>query len=284
MADPHDRAGRTSDVNTDCDRLAAMAPAMALGALDPDDAAFVRSHLAKCPLPHPELRDALAVAAAIGDAVPERAVPSPGLRSRLLAEIHAGSAHEALSDRLMSVATAAPAPVRPGPWRWIAAAGGTLAVAASLALAVQIGENRALDERLAVADVRLAALETQVDAAEAWIDRAVAQGADAFFMDGEGQAQEASFMLVVEDQATGAVLLMSNLPELGEGETYELWVERDGEVVAVGTFQPDDRGLAAMMIDASVAGIRQAMITVEPLGGSDMPSIDGVIMEGELSL
>ena len=159
-----------------------------------------------------------------------------------------------------------------------------MAVAASLALAVQLGENRTLDDRLAAADARLAALATRVDDAEGWIERAVARGADAFFMEGEGQAQEASFMLVVEERAAGAVLLMSGLPLLPEGETYELWVRRDGAVVGVGTFRPDERGLAAVAIDASLSGIRQAMVTIEPVGGSRTPSVDDVIMEGELSL
>ncbi len=130
----------------------------------------------------------------------------------------------------------------------------------------------------------MATIGTELDTAEAWIERAVGTGADAFFMSGEGQAAQASFMLVVEADAAGAVLLMSGLPELEAGRTYELWVERDGAIVAVGTFQPDERGLAAVTIDASLHGIRQAMITVEPEGGSDAPSDGDVIMQGELTL
>ena len=254
-----------------------MAPAMALGALDPADAAFARSHLASCRRPHPELRDALAVAAAIGSAIPDPDLPSPALRERLLAQVHAQAAPDSRPE---------PSPRFRGAdaWRWVAAGAATLAVAASLALAVQLGENRALDGRLAAADARLAVLETQVDDAEAWIERAVARGADAYFMEGEGQAQQASFMLVVEERAAGAVLLMSGLPLLSDGETYELWVQRDGAVVGAGTFRPDERGLAAVTIDASLSGIRQAMVTIEPLGGSTAPSVDDVIMEGELSL
>jgi anti-sigma-K factor RskA len=90
-------------------------------------------------------------------------------------------------------------------------------------------------------------------------------------------------MLVVEDGATGAVLLMSGLPPLEDDETYELWVERDGQIVGVGTFSPDASGIAAMTIDASLDGIRQAMITIEPAGGSVQPDADDVIMQGELS-
>jgi hypothetical protein len=129
----------------------------------------------------------------------------------------------------------------------------------------------------------LATLSTDLDQARTWIQRAVAGGATAYFMDGQGEGALASFMLVVEDGATGAVLLMSGLPPLEDDETYELWVERDGQIVGVGTFSPDASGIAAMTIDASLDGIRQAMITIEPAGGSVQPDADDVIMQGELS-
>jgi len=68
----------------DCARLATLAPAAGLGALDPDEAALLRAHLGECARPHPELRDAVALAAVVGDARPEEDAPSPQLRTRLL--------------------------------------------------------------------------------------------------------------------------------------------------------------------------------------------------------
>jgi hypothetical protein len=262
--------------NDDCVRLAALAPAAALGALDPDEAAFLRAHLTACPRPHPELRDAVELASAIGGAWPEQDVPSAQLRARLLTA--ARSEASALANPRGRHAS------RRTWWRPVAAGATTLAIAASLALAVQVGENGALRDQLAEARSQLATIGTDLDTAEAWIERAVTTGADAFFMSGTGQGAEASFMLVVEADAAGAVLLMSGLPDLAPGQTYELWVERDGAVVGVGTFEPDERGLAAVTIDASLGGIRQAMITIEPDGGSDTPTQGDVIMQGDLTL
>jgi hypothetical protein len=276
-ADPLRGTVRTPDVNNDdCARLAALASAAALGALDPEEADFVRAHLAACPHRHPELRDAVGLAAALGGAWPEEDAPSPQLRSRLLAAARSEASGPA-------AAREEPAPPRTW-WRPMAVGASALAIAASIALAVQVGENGALRDQLAGAEARIAAIGTELDTAEAWIERAVATGADAFFMSGEGEAAQASFMLVVEADAAGAVLLMSGLPELEAGRTYELWVERDGAIVGVGTFEPDERGLAAVTIDASLHGIRQAMITIEPAGGSDAPSDGDVIMQGELTL
>jgi hypothetical protein len=77
-------------VNTDdCDRLASLAPGLGLGALDADEAAFARAHVAACHRPHPEVRDAIALAAAIGSALSPPDRPSPGLRDRILAAARA---------------------------------------------------------------------------------------------------------------------------------------------------------------------------------------------------
>jgi hypothetical protein len=259
--------------NHDCARVARLAPGWSLGALDPDESAELVGHLAVCGRDHPELREALALAAAVGSAMPDEQVPSPALRARLLSEA-----------ARPSIVPVRPRPSGSGPWRSVAAAAGVLAMAASLVVAVQVGENRALRDRVDELESRLTAVVTDLDRARAWVDRAVARGSTAYFMDGEGDGRQASFMLVVEPDASGAVLLMSGLPALTASEAYELWVERDGEIVGIGTFRPDDGGLAAVTIDASLTGIRHAMVTVEPDGDSTAPGRGEVIMQGELSL
>jgi hypothetical protein len=265
--------------NDDCDRTAALAPALPLGALDPEENAFVRAHLASCSRPHPELRESLALAAVLGSAMPDEDLPSPALRQRLLDSVRA----DARPEGSPASAHGRPSGVRPF-WRWSSLGAASLALAASVALAVQVGQAEMLREQLSSTEGRLIAAAAELNRAQAWIERAVARGADAYFMTGEGQAEQASFMLVVEPDASGAVLLMSGLPQLPAEETYELWVERDGQVVAVETFRPDGGGLAAVTIDASLAGIRQAMVTVEPMGGSDAPSAGEVVMQGDLTL
>ena len=72
-------------VINDCQRIARLACGWALGALDADEADGLRRHLASCGRPHDELREALAIAAAIGEALPRADAPSPNLRSRVVA-------------------------------------------------------------------------------------------------------------------------------------------------------------------------------------------------------
>lgn len=70
----------------DCEGVARLAPGWALGALDPDESAELRAHLASCGGQHPALREAMTLAAAVGSAVPEE-LPSSALRARVLAAL-----------------------------------------------------------------------------------------------------------------------------------------------------------------------------------------------------
>ncbi len=76
----------------DCAGAAELAPAAALGALDPDEAAYLRAHLATCARQHPDVHDANALAAAIGDGLPDEDMPSPTLRARLLERVRTEAA------------------------------------------------------------------------------------------------------------------------------------------------------------------------------------------------
>jgi hypothetical protein len=69
--------------------VAALAPAFALGALDPDEHDFLETHRASCTLPHPELREALLIASIFGQSEAVRTRPRPCLRRQVLDAVHA---------------------------------------------------------------------------------------------------------------------------------------------------------------------------------------------------
>lgn len=74
--------------HADCARIAELAPASVLGALDAEERGLLRAHVLACGRRHPEFREALALAAALGSTWPERDAPSPALRDRLLRSLH----------------------------------------------------------------------------------------------------------------------------------------------------------------------------------------------------
>lgn len=69
--------------------MAALAPAFALGALDPDELDFLETHRAVCARAHRELREALVLASIIGQAEAAPTRPRPCLRRQVLDAIHA---------------------------------------------------------------------------------------------------------------------------------------------------------------------------------------------------
>jgi hypothetical protein len=88
----------------------------------------------------------------------------------------------------------------------------------------------------------------------------------------ENRLPGASARLVVTDDGDAAVLRTNAMPSLDEGSIYQIWLERDGEVVPQSLFQvgPDGRGGGA--VTDGLEGADAVMVTREPAGGSRAPS------------
>ena len=79
------------------------------------------------------------------------------------------------------------------------------------------------------------------------------------------------------------VFLASNMEPLGTYKTYELWlIPADGrDPIPAGTFHPDDRGNASVILPPLPKGIEAKAfgVTVEDEGGSQTPTMP-IIMAG----
>jgi anti-sigma-K factor RskA len=79
------------------------------------------------------------------------------------------------------------------------------------------------------------------------------------------------------------VLFLSNLPQLPEDSTYQLWVTREGgSPVSGGTFTPQADGSARLIVRTSDLGgtLTGMAITVEPAGGSTTPTGE-ILLQGQ---
>jgi hypothetical protein len=70
------------------------------------------------------------------------------------------------------------------------------------------------------------------------------------------------------------VLSAVNLPELGDGEAYQVWYlpPDEGEPSPGGTFSVDDRGVGFMLVSADVGAIRGVSISLEAEDGTTEPT------------
>ena len=81
------------------------------------------------------------------------------------------------------------------------------------------------------------------------------------------------------------IFLASNLEPLKPGKTYELWLipaEAGGSPIAAGTFRPDERGNASVIMPPLPKGVEAKAfgVTVEDEGGATTPT-QPIILAGE---
>jgi hypothetical protein len=79
-------------------------------------------------------------------------------------------------------------------------------------------------------------------------------------------------LVIPESDWKGAILRVRGLPRLGPGRVYQVWLDRDSEVVSQAIFDVDRRGWGAAAVPDAPGGARAVMVTREPAGGSRAPT------------
>jgi anti-sigma factor RsiW len=227
--------------------------AYALDALDEADRARAKELLAASEEAREELRSLTEVAAAMATATVGPS-PAPGLRGRILDAARAEPQNVAsLEERRRS--------------RLVPVLGVAAAIAACAALALGLwgaSVSSDLDEaRSALAGERAAAAVLAQPVSEAPLTGA-------------------SGRLVV-GQDGQAVLVVSDVPSVPAGKTYQLWVIDGGHPTPAGLFAPGS-GTLAIPVDGSVAKGSVVAVTVEEDGGVDAPTGKPVIASAPVSL
>lgn len=80
--------------------------------------------------------------------------------------------------------------------------------------------------------------------------------------------------LLWDEDTTKALLLVSNIPTLEEGMTYQVWCMEDGRPVSLGTFNVNENGEKMMEIKSMPRPSKQmeVLVTLEPDGGMPHPT------------
>lgn len=88
----------------------------------------------------------------------------------------------------------------------------------------------------------------------------------AYELQGSGEAETVQGK-IVRIGVQGAMLVATDLPELPEGKTYEMWTIDEGEAEPRGLFEASD-GPAIQSTDQPTSEAERFAITVEPESGS----------------
>lgn len=242
----------------------ALSGAYAMDALDDLERAEFKRHISQCPECAAEVDSLRETAALLAETT--AVAPPPELRDRLLAQIKTVRPLPPLSPGQPAADAARTAeqtvPVsesgrRPGrPWlRGLVAAA---AVVAALGAGGAVWQPWNNDTTQTVS-----ATDRVLNAPDAFKDtRQVPGGGEV--------------TVVASKSLNKVVVITKGLPALGEGEIYEMWLQ-DAEqgMVPAGLMSASD---ATVVLDGNVANAVGAGITVEPSGGSHVPTSDPVVL------
>jgi hypothetical protein len=245
----------------DCEQIRDLLDAHALGAADATEAAAIEAHVADCVRCWSSLEEAQRAAVSLALSTVLQKAP-PSLRSRVLAE----------AERRRQPAL----PSFPGRLRWLwPAAAGTLAVGAVAALAFalvlqsEVSGLRDDKDRLA-ADVEDAGavLEEQ----RQLMSVLAAPDAQQISLDPADPDSEALAVYYWSRTSRTGALLSNNLPALGEGQVYRVWVLTGDEVYDVGSFESWN-GVGQLSMDMKgVSGPPVGIgVSIEDAAGAQQP-------------
>jgi len=246
-----------------CDQIAVLLATAALGgALDGDEQTRVLGYVTTCSGCRRRLEGFARVAQALPLSVSE-AEPSPALRERIMrAGAQSGPRRQPLR------------PARP-PRRGVFT--GAL-IAMALLLAIFIGQQQL---RLQQQAVQLGQQQTTLVQQQQQTARNRALVIAAF---GNADSREArltaaqgdsvaSGRVLISPGAAAVVVYAKELPPLAAGRVYQVWLQGEGVLRAVGTFQPDqnDRAWALLQTAAPLPKPEAIFISDEPAPGSAAP-------------
>lgn len=243
-----------------CEDVDELAGALALGAVDADEARAAREHLSTCSEPHAALRSLLGADAVLSNSL-EPIQPSAALRDRLMSSV----ADLRRADAPGTAGPAAEPPSRSGWLDWLSPrVARPLAVAAVAALVAVGVWGASLSGQLADRD---RALRSVADA--------IAGGQAAFRVEGD-----AGRGYVIDTPGSGATFVVADVGSLPADRLYELWLIGPSGAVDVGTFRPAADAVAVVPVDRDLSGFETFAVTVEAQRVS-APTSDP-IMKGSL--
>jgi anti-sigma-K factor RskA len=268
-----------------CDEVRDLAGSFVLGALDGDEAAAVREHLATCPEAHEEIAELGGVVPVLAASVPVVEPPS-GLKARVLAAAQAdlddrtrvspppaeaaGAAEPVAKSGAPETSGAAepiafPDPAERERRRRRPVATWVLGIAAVVAIAL-LGASTLL-------------LRAQVDQAQAYqqsvqavLDVAAKPGSLTAVLTADGGTGTG---LAAIDSSGAVTMAMQDLAPTAGGQVYEAWViGGDGVPVPIGSFQVGNAGTGSMSASGVTATSGAVLaLTLEAGPGATTPTL-----------
>jgi hypothetical protein len=260
-----------------------MLPAMALGALDTEDARAADAHLKTCVECQAFLSEWEDTAAALAFAALEEIPlePSPRVRARILEAIRTGAAHEAPPEegeqKRAETSNVIALHERRSRWSaaqtWGAIAAGLVLLTLLASLFALWEENKRTKQELARLSNEVRDAEQQLNREREAIEIVATPGAHMAELVGTNVLPNAH-ATVAYDPSGRAVLLAKGLPAPPPGKAYQLWFIAGGKPLPGRVFITDASGAGTSNDHLPAQALAPAgfAITLEPESGVQSPT------------
>ncbi len=131
-----------------------------------------------------------------------------------------------------------------------------------------------LQQRLDTQEKNMEALHAALEKDEEMMDYVKNPAVSVINLAGTMSDLESSGRLLWDTDTSNAILLVSNVPELVPGQTYQFWVVENGKAHSMGTFTVNQNGEHMMEINCmpEEKGKIEFAVTLEPEGGMPEPT------------
>ena len=238
-----------------------------LGNLSSEEAEEFQQRLAD----HPELEEEVYQLQEILATLPY-GLPEAHLR----AELRASVLDCAQADKVVPLAKPSPSstPKRlSNVWQWVSVG----AAAAAIAIGVS---NYQLQQQLSSAQTTIAQQQSDLSQQKDLIAMLQDNQTHVMPLKGVAQLASASGSAVVTSGHKEAILIIKDLPNLPEGQTYLLWEIANGKKIACGAFRPNASGNVFVKMPVSFNSESTLAITVETSANAKQPKGPMVMSSG----
>jgi anti-sigma-K factor RskA len=249
-------------------------PFYALDALTEDERELVEKYLAE----HPEARQQVEEMGKTVSALPHSVAPlepSPQAKQTLMARV--ASDVEARARSREQSQPSRPAARFENLFRTLSLVTAAVAIVWAIVLSARVSR---LQNEVSALNDRLVAQSESIDQIIANLPQTNPSNVITVSLKGTEFQPRAQGQLIADPSSESAVLVISGLPKLEAGKTYQVWLIDGGTPVSAGLLTVDENGQGVFIVTSkeSIGSFNALGISVEPDGGSQQPTGDIVVL------
>jgi anti-sigma-K factor RskA len=258
----------------DREQIEELLPFYALDALTDEERELVERYVAA----HPEARQQLEELSMAASALPysvDPVQPSPRSKAAVLARVAADA-------KVRGPAVQRESPFRRGLrfedfFRALSLGAATVAILWAVFLNLQVAR---LQDQVSSLNRQIAEQSDSLDRIITSLPQTDPSNVITVALRGTDIQPQVQGQLIVNPDSQSAVLVITGLPRLAEGQTYQVWLINGGAPVSAGLLAADENGQAVFLVTSEepIGSFSKLGISIEPQGGSLQPTGDIIVL------